>query len=319
MPMRATYCNGEMLEFEKRVAATCRNANGIVLMDNLAGTIVSNMLAELLTAEDKFLARELGASRNVNIDPRNYVMLATANNVSMAAELVNRTLHVRLDAGMERPDHRNGFRHPAITEYLIANLPRLRNAALSLVHHWLELGRPVATELPRALRRFPAWQRQTAAILQTAGLDDFAANAVEFEERVIAQVEASVHPFIQWWWDTHQGNPVGVKELAHTALGDPEDEDAEGMLQVNGSNDKARRINLAKMVKGWLHQTFELSDSTVRLMAGPMVKKRYATWMLQEPDSGVGAFPLIDIETSVLVQEMQEVQGFQSEIFRATP
>ena len=317
MPMRATYCNGEMLEFEKRVAATCRNANGIVLMDNLAGTIVSNTLAELLTAEDKFLARELGASRNVSIDPRNYVMLATANNVSMAAELVNRTLHVRLDAGMERPDHRNGFRHPAITEYLIANLPRLRNAALSLVHHWLELGRPVATELPWALRRFPAWERQTAAILQTAGLDDFAANAVEFEERVIAQVEASVHPFIQWWWDTHQGNPVGVKELAHTALGDPEDEDAEGMLQVNGSNDKARRINLAKMVKGWLHQTFELSDSTVRLMAGPMVKKRYATWMLQEPDSGVGAFPLIDIETSVLVQEMQEVQGFQSEIFRA--
>ncbi len=56
MPMRATYCNGEMLEFEKRVAATCRNANGIVLMDNLAGTIVSNMLAELLTAEGKFLA-----------------------------------------------------------------------------------------------------------------------------------------------------------------------------------------------------------------------------------------------------------------------
>ena len=73
--MRVTYCNGEFLEFEKRVAATCRNANGIVLLDNLSGTITSNMLAELLTAEDKFMARELGSTRNMSIDPRNYVLV----------------------------------------------------------------------------------------------------------------------------------------------------------------------------------------------------------------------------------------------------
>ena len=117
LPMRATYSPGEMLEFEKRVASTCRDANGIVLLDNLAGTIVSSMLADLLTAEDKFPARDLGFSRNFILNPRNYVLMATANNVSMAAELVNRTLHIRLDAGVERPDHRNGFRRPNVTDY----------------------------------------------------------------------------------------------------------------------------------------------------------------------------------------------------------
>ena len=155
LPMRATYSPGEMLEFEKRLAATCRDANGIVLLDNLAGTIVSNMLADLLTAEDRFSARDLGLSRNMILNPRNYILMATANNVSMAAELVNRTLHIRLDAGVERPDHRNGFRHPDVTEYLLDNLPRLRNAALSLVHHWLERDRPPASTHPKALRRFP--------------------------------------------------------------------------------------------------------------------------------------------------------------------
>ena len=296
MPMRATYCNGDMLEFEKRVAATCRDANGIVLLDNLAGTIVSSMLADLLTAEDKFPARDLGFSRNFILNPRNYLLMATANNVSMAAELVNRTLHIRLDAGVERPDQRDAFRHPDVIEYLLDNLPRLRNSALSLVNNWLEVGRPPASELPKALRRFPAWQRQTAAILQAAGFSDFGANAVEFEERAITEAEASQHPFIQWWWDTHRSNPVGVKELAPMALGNPDDENADGMLQVKGTTDKQRRSNLSKLIKTWLHQTFEMSETTVRIVAGPLLHNRYPQWVLQEPDSRAGAFPPLDVE-----------------------
>ena len=319
LPMRATYSPGEMLEFEKRVASTCRDANGIVLLDNLAGTIVSSMLADLLTAEDKFPARDLGFSRNFILNPRNYMLMATANNVSMAAELVNRTLHIRLDAGVERPDHRNGFRHHSITDYLLDNLPRMRNAALSLVHHWLEVDRPPASDLPKALRRFPAWQRQTAAILEAAGFADFTANAVEFEERAITDAEASQHPFIQWWWDTHRSNPVGVKELATMALGNPDEEDADGMLQVKGTTEKIRRINLSKLIKTWLHQTFELSDTTVRIVAGPLLNNRTPQWMLQEPDSRAGAFPLLDANTDESLQGLQELQGLGTEKFTAPP
>ena len=319
LPMRASYSPGEILEFEKRVASTCRDANGIVLLDNLAGTIVSSMLADLLTAEDKFPARDLGFSRNLILNPRNYLMMATANNVSMAAELVNRTLHIRLDAGVERPDHRNGFRHPNVTDYLLDNLPRMRNAALSLVHHWLEKGRPPASEHPKALRRFDAWQRQTGAILEAAGFADFTANAVEFEERAITAAEASQHPFVQWWWDTHRGNPVGVKELAPMALGNPDEDDSDGMLPVKGTTDKQKRANLSKLIKSWLHQTFELTDTTVRIVAGPLVKNRYPTWVLQEPDSRAGSFPLLDDQTAVLVQGVQGVQGSDAENFTDTP
>ena len=319
MPMRATYCPGELLEFEKRLMATCRDANGIVLLDNLAGTVVSSTLADLITAEDRFSTRDLGFSRNFILNPRNYMLIATANNVSMAAELVNRTLHIRLDAGVERPDHRNGFRHPDVTDYLLDNLPRLRNAALSLVHHWLEADRPPASEYPKALRRFPAWQRQTAAILEAAGFADFTANAVEFEERAITEAEASQHPFIQWWWNTHQGNPVGVKELAPMALGNPDEEDADGMLQVKGTTEKIRRINLSKLIKTWLHQTFELSDTTVRIVPGPLLNNRTPQWILQEPDSARGAFPLLDENEGESLQGLQELQGSASEIFPDTP
>ena len=306
---RVTYCYGEMLEFEKRVAATCRVASGVVLLDNLSGVMSSAMLAELLTADDSFTARDLGTSRNMTFNPRNFVIVGTANNVIMTAELANRTLPVRLNAGVERPDQRTGFRHPDVKDHLVANLPRYRNAALSLVHHWLEKGRPSASELPQGLRRYPAWQRQTSAILEAAGLTDFAGNTVEFEERAITDAEAAQRPFVQWWWDTHQSNPVMTKDLALVALGDPNDDDAEGMLKVKGTNDKQRRSNLAKLIKTWLDQTYELEDATVRIVGGPMYANRYPTFMLQVADADVGSFPLLPPEPDEPLQGLQELQG----------
>ena len=111
MPKRITYST-ETLEFEKRATATLRQNNGVVLLDNLNGNFSSSMIAEMVTAEDDFEARELGVSRNIAIDPRNFVIHATANNVSMDAELTNRTMPLRLDARLERPDHRDTFKHP---------------------------------------------------------------------------------------------------------------------------------------------------------------------------------------------------------------
>ena len=309
---RVTYCNGEMLEFEKRVAATCRAASGVVLLDNLSGVMASAMLAELLTADDSFTARDLGTSRNLTFNPRNFVIVGTANNVTMTAELANRTLPVRLNAGVERPDQRTGFRHPDVKDYLVDNLPRLRNCALSLVHHWLEQGKPPASELPQGLRRYPAWQRQTAAILEAAGLTDFAGNTVEFEDRAITDAEAAQRPFVQWWWDTHQSNPVMAKDLALVALGDPNDDDSEGMLKVKGANDKQRRANLTKLIKTWLDQTYELESVTVRIVAGPLYANRYPTWILQVADASVGAFPLLPPEPEEPLQRLQSLQRLQT-------
>ena len=306
---RVTYCNGEMLEFEKRVAATCRAASGVVLLDNLSGVMSSAMLAELLTADDSFTARDLGTSRNMTFNPRNFVIVGTANNVIMAAELANRTLPVRLNAGVERPDQRTGFRHPDVKDHLVANLPKYRNAALSLVHHWLEKGKPAASELPQGLRRYPAWQRQTAAILEAAGFTDFAANTVEFEERAITEAEAAQRPFVQWWWDAHQSNPVTTKDLALVALGDPDDDDAEGMLKVKGTNEKIRRTNLTKLIKTWLDQTYELEDATVRIVAGPPYANRYPTFILQVADVGVGAFPLLPPEPADSLHGLHGLHG----------
>ncbi len=228
--------------------------------------------------------------------------MATSNNVTLAAELVNRTLHIRLDAQMERPDQRTVFKHEAIAEYLQENLARKRNALLSLVHHWLEQGRPQATSLPQALGRYPVWQRQTAAILEACGLRDFAANAVAFEERATSDVEAATKPFIQWWWETHQGSPLRATDVADVALGS---ESSEGMLQVNGSNDKIRRTNLSKLINKLVDQVFDLPDTTVRLVRGPKYGGRTSTWMLQEINGATGSFTLFNMDSEPAAAEQR--------------
>ena len=296
MPKRITYST-DTLEFEKRATATLRQNNGVVLLDNLNGNFSSSMIAEMVTAEDDFEARELGVSRNIAIDPRNLVIHATANNVSMDAELANRTMPLRLDARMERPDHRGTFKHPDVTSYTRANLDYLQRAAVSLVHHWMEAGKPAANRTPKALRRFPQWAAQTTAILEAAGFTDFGANVQEFEQRAVSSAEAAVHPFMRLWWDTHQGNLVMAKHLAAVALGDPnDDENPEGMLEVKGTNDQIRRANLTKKIKGLVGQTFEFDDVTVQLQMGPRYGNRYDQFSLQ---------PIGDS-----LQGLQGLQGF---------
>ena len=294
MPRMVTYTT-EGEEFEKRMVTAVRNFNGLLLLDNLAGTVNSPMLASLVTAEDIFEARKLGGNDLITIDPRNYVMAATANNVSMAAELVNRTLPIRLDANMERPEERENFRHPEIKEYMQANLSRLQSAGLSLVQHWLDAGRPPASELPRALRRFPGWLRLTAAILESCEFRDFAANVVEFEERAVSAGETSNRRFIGWWWETHGSNVVSGQDLAPMALGDPNDDTAEGILPIRGTSEKARRTNLSKFINRLIDQAFELDDNRVKLVSVKTPGAKYQEWMLQPLDGPGGTLALHEI------------------------
>ena len=100
-----------------------------------------------------------------------------------------------------------------------------------------------------------------------------------------------------------------VKDLALVALGDPNDDDSEGMLKVKGTNDKQRRANLTKLIKTWLDQTYELESVTVRIVAGPLYANRYPTWILQVADASVGAFPLLPSEPEEPLQRLQTLQG----------
>lgn len=53
----------------------------------------------------------------------------------------------------------------------------------------------------------------------------------------MTEAEAAQHSLVPWWLETRQTNPVTVKDLAPMALGNPSDEDSEGLLKVGGNTD----------------------------------------------------------------------------------
>ena len=75
------------------------------------------------------------------------------------------------------------------------------------------------------------------------------------------------------------------------------------MLQINGSTDKARRINLSKFINKLVDQVFDLTDTSVRLVRGPKYANRTPTWILQEINKATGSFTLFNMDSDPAPEE----------------
>ena len=69
--------------------------------------------------------------------------MASGNNTRLSRELIRRTLWCRLDAKVDAPWERQGFRHPNLTLWAKAHRGELVGAALTLCQAWIAAGRPV--------------------------------------------------------------------------------------------------------------------------------------------------------------------------------
>jgi hypothetical protein len=60
--------------------------------------------------------------------------------------LARRSVLIRLDANVERPAERKGFRHPNLLAYARGNRGQLVWACLTLIQAWVAAGRPSGSE-----------------------------------------------------------------------------------------------------------------------------------------------------------------------------
>ena len=198
-------------EMRKRITAILLAGRQVVLLDNLAGRIDSPSLAAVLTAptwED----RVLGHSRVVSL-PNTAIWAATANNPSLSAELARRCVHVRLDAGEERPWERTGFRYPDLRGHVARHRGEIVAAALALVKAWIDAGRPLA---PVSFGDYRSWATTIGGILQVVGIPGFLANSAErFDDAAAEQEE--VTQVVAMWWDVFAERPVMARELFEQA------------------------------------------------------------------------------------------------------
>ena len=166
-------------------------------MDNVTH-LRSTSLAAALTSE-YWRGRRLGKSEMIEVR-NDTTWLATGNNVGLSDELTRRVIPIRLDAGVERPEERRGFRHKNLPVWVRAHRTELVSACLSLVQAW------VAKDMPHAdkvLGRYELWAGVMGGILGVSGVSGFLSG----RERLYQEADKETTEWAslcEAWWQTYE-------------------------------------------------------------------------------------------------------------------
>ena len=154
-------------ETEKRITALLLSGAQTILLDNVTA-LKSPTLAAVLTAQH-WQGRVLGKTQMVTV-PNQATWMATGNNVELSDEMVRRSISIRLDAGIERPEARTDFRHPNLPEWVRRHRSELVSACLSIINAWIQAGQPSGT---RTLGRYESWSSVMGGLVEFSGIEGF--------------------------------------------------------------------------------------------------------------------------------------------------
>lgn len=207
-------------EMRKRLLSLAISGDPIVLLDNVEGTLDSQVLAGAITSmivQD----RQLGVSQIVPM-PMRAMWLTTAANLVLSNELVGRALHVRLETSYENPENRSDFKYYPLLPHVHRERPKLASAALTILRAFFAAGCP--DQKLSAWGSFEAWSRIVRGALVWAGMPDPIGGRKEMIESGDSELGVLERVLIEW---EKLGKPTLVSDLlsemhvgafAHAAL-----------------------------------------------------------------------------------------------------
>lgn len=197
-------------EDEKRLAGAFMAGDGIILLDNVSRPLNSDLLNQ--GCSQPFLRlRPLGGSSMVSVSTAAQLM-ATGNGLAIVGDLKRRTVLVRLDAKVERPELRRFDFDPL--ERALAERGRYIHAALTIPLAYLAAGSPAVKADP--FGSFSDWDRYVRRPLIWLGFDDPLSTAEILREHD-PDLEAA-RMFLSAWHDAFGSRAVAATEIVRAAL-----------------------------------------------------------------------------------------------------
>lgn len=207
-------------ETTKILAAKLLQAPTVVRMDNLNENIDSAVLSLVLTTEGYWEPRLLGKTQLLRL-PVRCTWWATSNNPRLSTEVARRTVKIRLNAKMERPQNRT-FSRPDLAGWALENRGKLLSAVFVLVSGWISRGKKRGNA---SIVTYGEWAGAVGGILETAGVTGLLDNQEELYE--LADEESSVWVSFCRAWALKWGDAwVQVADLYRLA-DPPADDDGE--------------------------------------------------------------------------------------------
>lgn len=207
--------SGRGEELQKKITSILAcNTSPVIVFDNVReGTSISSEILATLITKESWDDRLLGASRT--IEARNdRLWLASGNGLGVGGDMASRTVMVRLDPKMARPELRqfemgqfsDWIREPGNREDLLYHL-------LILVQAWMQSGGTFDTD--HTMRGFTRWAQIMGGLLKFHGLTGFLANADDLAARDTDEEEWLV--FLAKWHEIFGPQAKTSRELHASA------------------------------------------------------------------------------------------------------
>lgn len=197
-----TLANGEVTapmtlppsdeEMQKTLVSTMADGSNVLYFDNIDKDVNSGVLASAMTAP-KAKGRMLGHSSMLEAEVR-CVWILCGNNVRLSHELIRRLVMVDLDAKMEFPEDRDGWRHDDIIAWVTENRGLLVWAALTLIQNWIAKGKKMQSK--NILNSYENWSRIIGGICEAAGLGGFLENREHLKESATVEGDETLRLFL---------------------------------------------------------------------------------------------------------------------------
>lgn len=174
---RVLSWSGSEDELRKAVTSVLPSPEGVIVFDNLPeGTVIDSAILARLLTERRWSDRLLGGNKVASI-ANDRVWVATLNNGRVGGDLRSRSVLVRLDPDMDRPEERTGFTIDHLDAWIMepANQREVLRHLLILIADWTAAGAPRKRGV--AMRQFTAWAEGVGGFLEHHGVSGFLANA----------------------------------------------------------------------------------------------------------------------------------------------
>ncbi|MER8512103.1 hypothetical protein NKH47_04005 [Mesorhizobium sp. M1060] len=177
-------------ELEKRIGAAAIAGDAVIAIDNVSHVLRSDQLCQMLTSAETQV-RVLGKSES-QIIPSTTLICCTGNNLQIFGDLNRRTIRIRLDAKVERPDERP-FSFDAL-DLAMRKRSELVTAALVIVRAYLVAGKPSPAS---PMGSFEDWSGIVRSALIWLKMEDPRGNIAEMraedpEKTALAEVLAAL-------------------------------------------------------------------------------------------------------------------------------
>jgi primase-polymerase (primpol)-like protein len=196
----------------ERISESLSQGESHVILDNVRHLSSTTFLSAVTASA--FKSRLL--YQNGQMLPVRCVWVLTGNNITGNDELRRRSVLIRIDPGIERPEDRTGYKHDPLKPWVLEHRSEILCAVLIIVRHWIAEGRPGPKKVP-SFGSFEQWRWVMGGILESAGFEDLLANKVYHAERMEANDAQAMSGFVSVWWDRFGSAPKPVAELSDIA------------------------------------------------------------------------------------------------------